>query len=148
MPKGCYIQLERKAKEYILDNIRSSYSVRTGLITRISTFEDDSGKNLTLENFTDYYHLDAHAIYKQDSFSRLCALAGAREDFQEDIEAIMRKAFIRICSIDSRRWLSFMLSVLEQPERMDYHSFSDVQKQMLQMFQFTVWQKSIEECSF
>jgi superfamily II DNA or RNA helicase len=148
MPKGCYIQLERKAKEYILNNIRSSYNSRAGMIARISTYENDTDMQLTLEKFTDYYHLDIRSIYKLDSFSRLCVVAGVREDFQENIEDVMQKAFTRICAIDSRRWISFLIEALKQPEKIDYAGLPEIQKQMLQMFQYTVWQKSSEECGF
>ena len=40
LPKGCYIQLEKKAARYILDNIRSSYGNSAGLVARIATFEE------------------------------------------------------------------------------------------------------------
>ena len=148
LPKGCYIQLERKAKEYILDNIRASYSARSGLISRIATFEEDTGKTLTLENFTEYYHMNIRVIYKQDSFSRLCAIAGARDNFIEDIEDVMKKAFMRICSIDSRRWISFLLDIFKRTNSLSFSEFSSAQKRMFQMFQFTVWQKSAEECGW
>jgi len=148
VPKGCYIQLERKAKEYILDNIRSSYSARAGLINRIATFEEDTGRFLNLENFTEYYHMNILMIYKQDSFSRLCAIAGVREDFDESMETVMRKAFTRICAIDSRRWLLFLLDALERTNMIDYTNLSMTQKQMLLMFQYTIWQKSAEECGW
>lgn len=80
-PKGCYIQLERKAKEYILNNIRSSFGAKSGLVARIATFEEDTGLAPTLENFADYYHLDVRNIYIRDNFSRLCVLAGAKMIF-------------------------------------------------------------------
>jgi len=148
MPKGCYIQLERKAKEYILSNIRSSYSGRAGLIARMSTFEEDTGKPLTLENFADYYHLDVRMIYKVDSFSRLKVAAGVLGDFHEHSEELMQKAFPRICSIDSRRWISFLLKVVDMPEAVAFNMLSDEERIMLHMFQFTIWQKSAEECDF
>mgnify|MGYP000700692097 FL=1 len=57
-PKGCYIQLEKKAAKYILDNIRASYGNTAGLVSRVASFTEDSGLDLTLANFLDYYHLD------------------------------------------------------------------------------------------
>ena len=57
VPKGCYIQLEKKASEYILENIKSSYTGKRGLISRIRTFTEDTGKELTLANFVNHYHL-------------------------------------------------------------------------------------------
>ncbi|MEI6579454.1 MAG: DUF3427 domain-containing protein, partial [Eubacteriales bacterium] len=148
VPKGCYIQLERKATEYILDNIRKSFGVRSGLISRIATFEEDSGKALNIENFSEYYHLDIRNIYFRDSFSRLCVQADVKDDFCEPIEEVMNKAFLRICSIDSRRWIKFLLEVLPKVDSMNLDLLSDEKKRMLQMFQFTVWQESFEDCGF
>ena len=54
VPKGCYIQLEKKAAKYILDNIRASYGNTAGLVTRVASFTEDSGLELTLKNFLDY----------------------------------------------------------------------------------------------
>ena len=145
VPKGCYIQLERKAKEYILDNIRSSFSVKAGLVSRLATFEEDSGLELSLENFIKYYHINVRSIYERGSFSRLCVIAGVRNDFTEDMEELMTKAFSRICVIDSRRWIEFLLEVLPEIENA---KLSSEQEKMLNMLQFTIWQKSYEECGY
>lgn len=144
-PKGCYIQLERKAKEYILDNIRSSFSARSGLISLIATFEEDSGLELNLGNFANHYHLDIRSVYERGTFTRLCALAGVHEDFSEDMEGIMTKAFLRICAIDSRRWIEFLLKALPD---IDSIPLNPEQLKMLNMLQFTIWQKSFEEAGF
>ena len=58
VPKRCYIQLEKKAAKYILDNICASYGNTAGLVSRVATFAEDRGMELTLANFLDYYHLD------------------------------------------------------------------------------------------
>lgn len=145
VPKGCYIQLERKAKEYILNNIRSSFGARAGLISRIATFEEDAGIPLSIENFTDYYHLDVRTIYKHGNFSRLCHTAGVRESFNEETEELMTKAFPRICAINSRRWIDFLLKALPNIENITLNSQN---LKMLNMMQFTIWQKSFEDCGF
>ncbi len=92
VPKGCYIQLEKKAAKYILDNIRASYGNTAGLVSRVASFTEDSGLELTLANFLDYYHLDPRAIYKFSSFSRICARADLIPDFAEPLEETMTKA--------------------------------------------------------
>ena len=50
-PKGCYIQLEKKAAKYILENIRASYGNTVGLVSRAASFAEDSGLDLTLATF-------------------------------------------------------------------------------------------------
>lgn len=91
-PKGCYIQLEKKAAKAIFDNIKSSFNVKSGLVSRIATFEEDSGLPLTLANFAKYNRLDIRTIYSKYSFFRLCVAAGVREDFEESVETVLTKA--------------------------------------------------------
>ena len=145
LPKGCYIQLEKKAARYILDNIRASYGNSAGLVARIATFEEDTGLKLTLENFLDHYRLDPRSIYKFASFSRLCARADIIDDFEEPIEEVMSKALSRFALVDSRRWIVFMLRVLENIDHFDPTKLSDIEKRMLQMFYITMWGKAIED---
>ena len=145
VPKGCYIQLEKKAAKYILDNIRASYGNTAGLVSRVATFAEDSGMELTLSNFLDYYHLDPRAIYKFSSFSRICARADVIEDFEESLEETMTKAFARLAVIDSRRWISFLLDILPRLDDVDFAALPDVEKRMLQMFYITIWGKAVED---
>ena len=148
LPKGCYIQLEKKAKEYIYQNIRASFGARAGIVARINSFEDDSNQTLNLENFISYHHLDPREIYDKGSFSRLMVLADVRDDFDEAIEEVLTKAFPKICVIDSRRWIIFLLETLENLDGLSADVLNDREKRMLNMFQFTVWQKSWEDCGF
>lgn len=144
-PKGCYIQLEKKAAKVILDNIKSSFGLKAGLIGRISTFEEDSGLPLKLANFLEYYHLDARAIYGKYSFSRLCVAAGVKEDFTEPIEQMLTKAFSRICAIDSRRWIGFLVQILPKLDGLDFDRLLLSELRMLQMFYVTIWGKAAED---
>lgn len=145
LPKGCYIQLEKKAARYILDNIRSSYGNSAGLIARIATFEEDTNQQLTLENFLDHYRLDPRSIYKFSSFSRLCARADVTENFEEPIENVMTKALSRFACVDSRRWIAFMLRILTNTGHPDFAKLTDIEKRMFQMFYITMWGKTIED---
>lgn len=144
VPKGCYIQLEKQAAKYILENIRASYGNTAGLIARVATFEEDSGLELTLDNFLDYYHLDPRSIYKFSSFSRICARADVIEPFDEPLEETLTKAFARLAVINSRRWIFFLLDILPRLKTVDFAQLTEAEKRMLQMFYITVWSKSAE----
>ena len=138
-PKGCFIQLEKKAQEYILNNIRQVVGSRSSLISRISTFTSDSGRPLNLENFIEFYHMNLKDIYSRYSFARLKADAGVEPDFSEPLEPLITKALSRLCSIDSRTWIDFLLSLLKSPEKPKFMSFSPVERRMCNMFLFTLW---------
>ena len=139
LPKGCYIQLENKAAKYILDNIRASYGNTAGLISRIASFEEDTGFTLNLASFLEYYHLDVRSIYKFSSFSRLCVRADKKDDFSEPMEEVLTKAFAKLSVIDSRRWIGFLLRLLPKLNDTDFGKLTPCEKRMLQMFYVTVW---------
>ena len=145
VPKGCYIQLEKIAMKHILDNIRASYGNSAGLVSRIASFSEDSGRELDLACFLDYYHLDPRSVYKFASFSRLCVRAGMMEEFDEPVEEIMIKAMQKLSVIDSRRWITFLLELLPNIADVDFSELPDLEKRMLQMFYVTVWGKTADD---
>lgn len=147
-PKGCYIQLEQMATKYILQNIRRSFDTTDGLVSRIETFVEDSGRSLSLENFIDYYHLDVRNIYKRGTFSKLCVFAGVKEDFNEPLEKNMENAFMRLSYVNSRRWLQFLLNLFKGGEDIDFKAMAPEERRMLNMFTYTVWEKAYPDLTF
>ena len=145
LPKGCYIQFERKASEIILANIKKSFGDRMGLINRIESFSEDSGQELTLANFIRYYRLKLGTIYAKYSFTRLCADAKVIQNFDEPLEETVTKAFPRIIAIDSRRWIQFLLKILPNLSLIDIDGMSALEKRMLQMLYVTIWQEVAED---
>ena len=137
--------MEKKAAKYILDNIQASYGNNAGLVSRVASFTEDSGLELTLTNFLNYYHLDPRVIYKFSSFSRICARADVIQDFQEPLEDTLTKAFARLSVIDSRRWIGFLLELLPQLDHVNFTALDELEQRMLQMFYVTVWGKTVED---
>ena len=147
VPKGCYIQLEKKAAKYILENIRASYSNAAGLVSRVASFTEDSGLELTLANFLDYYHMEPKALYKFSSFSRICVRADVIQDFSEPLEETLTRAFPRLAIMNSRRWICFLLDLLPRLDNVDFATLGELEQRMLQMFYVTVWGKAAENWS-
>ncbi len=77
-------------------------------------------------------------MYKADNFSHLCAIAGQRPDFYEDLEDSLSRGMARLSQIDSRRWISFLLGALS-----NHHSprilEDSYESRMLKMFYRTLW---------
>lgn len=144
-PRGCFIQLEKVASQHVLRSIRDSLRTQSDLVMRIREFEEDTGKKPTLTNFLRHYHMEPKEFYRRgESFGSLAVRAGVREEFSEELQALMEKAFLRFSSIDSRRWILFLLRVLDE----DASEFSEEEEAMLQMLQFTIWQKNLREAGF
>ena len=144
-PKGCYIQLEKKPTQVILNSIKNSFGFRAGLVSRIQTFEEDVGLSLTLGNFIRYYHLDVRTLYTKAGFARLCVAAGAKPDFEEPVEAVLTRAFGRLAALDSRRWISFLLNILPRLDDVKFSMLLPIERRMLQMFYVTVWGKAADD---
>ena len=147
VPKGCYIQLEKKAAKYILENIRASYSNTAGLVSRVASFTEDSGLELTLANFLDYYHMEPKVLYKFSSFSRICVRADVIADFSEPLEETLTRAFPRLAVMDSRRWICFLLDLLPRLDNVEFAVLGELEQRMLQMFYVTVWGEAAENWS-
>lgn len=140
LPKGCHIHLERLAKEYVLDNIRSALNLENSFIYRLSSFEEDTGLALNLSNFLNHYHLDPRIMYNRNSFSRLCAKAGLIDDFTEPMEQIMSYGFKQFAFINSRRFIHFVLQMLDRLGSINWIKLPHLEKAMFSMFYISIWQ--------
>ena len=149
-PKGCYIQLEKKAQEYVLNNIKAGFDRRDGLVARIASFAEDTGKELTLTNFAEHYELNLQSIYKKGfAFARLCVMAGERSDFNETLETDkFVKALGRVALIDSRRLIEFLTNTFANLDSINFDDLTPLEKRMLRMFQYTIWQADYDACCF
>ncbi|MCK9591579.1 MAG: DEAD/DEAH box helicase family protein, partial [Methanoregula sp.] len=68
LPRGCFITLEKVARETVLAHIEQSLTKRKGLVQKVARFEYESGKALDVGNFLEYYNLEPREIYGKSSF--------------------------------------------------------------------------------
>lgn len=149
LPRGCFIQLEKMAQQYILDNIRKAVGTKSAIIHKIRNYVEENGHVPSLPEFLNYYNLDISAIYSTGySFARLCVQAEVKNNFTEEIEECITKALPRLSYIDSRRLIEFFVDNLHTINDHEINDFNALQQKMWQMLQFTIWQKSHEECGF
>ena len=150
LPKGCYIVLEKVARKHILDNIRAHFSYRAGMVEQIRAFFEDvlerDRNRFSLTAFLEHARLDPRNLYHWDSFARLCVDGRIIEDFDEPMEQTLRGAWVRLCSIDSRRWLAFLIALLEG-ER-DGRMLSPLEQRMIRMFVWAVWAQNPRDAGF
>ncbi|MDT8862130.1 DUF3427 domain-containing protein [Alkalihalobacillus sp. MEB130] len=146
LPKGCFIQLEKQAKEYILRNIRSSANTKVNLLAKMKHFQQDTGKELTLANFLHHYHLSLYDFYgrgKDRSFARYKVLAEAAGDFYSKHEALITSRLPNFFHINSKRFLDFLIRYIQ--ERVVE---TEEEKLMLAMFYYSFYQHHPEKEGF
>ncbi len=145
LPKGCYIHMEKQAKEYILRNIKSTANNKINLIMKLQRFKEETNFDLTLENFLNYHNLSLVDFYGKNgdrSFSRLMVEAGIREDFNEAAEKEITKKLKNIFHINSRRLIEFMKDIIEG--KLNIQSLNKEEELMLNMMYYTFYSSTPE----
>lgn len=144
LPLGCSIVLEKKVKEVILENIKRATSLnRNKLILKIKNFKHETTLPLSLKNFSNFNNIPLQSIYKRDSWSRLCQLAGIYEDFKninekEIVSAIGNKWL----TTNSNSYFQFILNLARKDFLVSDMRFNEEEKLMLLMLHFDVWQNA------
>ncbi|WP_195245171.1 DEAD/DEAH box helicase [Clostridium celatum] len=139
LPKGCYIQLEKEAKEYILRNIKSAANTKSNLLNKLRTFKGDTELELTLENFLNYHNLSLVDFYgksKDRSFAKMCVMAEQRTDFNDENEDIITKKLCNLFFINSRRFIEFVVSLIRSYDDISNVHFSNEEGLMLNMMYY------------
>ena len=144
LPLGCSIVLEKKAKEFIIENIRSATTLnKNQLIQKIQNYQHQTTLPLTLKNFTKFYHIPLQLIYKRGSWKRLCQLAGKLENFEElnekEIQRAINKKWL---SCNSYAYFEFIRNLAAHNFDVDFASLSNIEKQMGLMLHYDVWQEA------
>jgi len=142
LPLGCSIVLEKKAKEFILENIRNATSLnRNQLIQKIQNYQHQTTLPLSLNNFTKFYHIPLQLVYKRGSWKRLCQLAGKIDEMEEINEKEIHRAIHKKwLSCHSYSYFEFIKKLAENNFNVEVNEMSTTEKQMCLMLHYDVWQ--------
>lgn len=142
LPLGCSIVLEKKAKDFILENIKNATSLnRNQLIQKIQNYQHQTTLPLTLKNFSKFYHIPLQLIYKRAGWKRLCQMAGKMESLDEINEKEIHRAINKKwLSCHSYSYFDFIRKLAQGNFEINLKSMSDNEKQMCLMLHYDVWQ--------
>ncbi len=148
VPHGSFIQLEKQAQSYILENITHSLETPAGLASRLQSFAEDTGRTPTLGNFLHEYHLTTREFYRTHvpSFSQLLRQIGLLPQWADPDEATLAKSLSKLSGINSRRWLSYLITALGDDGATEPSTL--LEHRMARMFHYTVWQTPLPRNHF
>lgn len=115
LPLGCSIVLEKKAKDFILENIRKATSInKRQLVSKIQKFQHDTHLELTLSNFLAFYNLRLQQVYKNYTFSEL--LEEAVRKPLDKINYTSYKSMIsnKLMATESLSYFKFIQELIDQ----------------------------------
>lgn len=110
LPLGCTIQLEPKAKEYIIQNINGYINSfkKTRIIQTIKQFEQKFSEPLSLASFLRLTHVPLEKLYNGTTWNSLCCLAGVTTKESELNVELSRAVSKKWLSTDSYSYFSFI----------------------------------------
>ena len=136
LPKGCFIKLEKQAKEYVLRNIKGLKNSRDVLINKMKYFVLDTGKELTLKNFLEYANVTLEEFYKSNrTFTKLKEMAEIIPEVNIKNEDFIARRIPVLLSMDSPKLIKFAIDFINNPEmKLDYE-----EQILLNMFYYTFY---------
>lgn len=148
LPRGTFIQLEKQAKDYILSNLKQATNTKASLINRMKYFTQDTGQDLTIDNFVQYYGMSLFELYGGRSGKRFFCGLMVEAEVLEPFEFEQQEEYVRripaLLNINSRVWLNFLLSYIEHEAK----SLNDEERRMLAMFYYTFYRSTPEKNGF
>ena len=115
LPRGCHIEFEKVAKEYILENLQQTKNDVRTLTENVRTFEGDTGKPLTIDNFLTEYNISLYDLYRYDgsrSMHRLKIWAGLGDD-NKDVDNDIYKKMVGLFHVNSMQLINFWIRYIE-----------------------------------
>ncbi len=146
LPRGCYIELEKYAKEYILENLKQTDNNKKALIEMVRTFEEDTGLPLNLENFLTEYNMSLYEFYQNTgarSLFRFKKWADLIED-DRDVDDKIYGMLTGLFHVNSKRLLDYWIRYING----DTSACSDEEKIMRNMLYYTFYKKYPGKCGF
>lgn len=146
LPRGCYIELEKYAKEYILENLKQTDNNKRALIEMVRTFEEDTGLPLNIENFLLEYNMSLYDFYQNTgarSLFRLKKWAGIIED-DRDVDDKIYSMMTGFFHVNSARLLDYWIRYIDGNKVAN----NEEERIMRNMLYYTFYKKNPAKCGF
>lgn len=150
VPKGCSIQLEKQAEEYVLDNIRNSINNRKNIINKLHDYMETQ-QEFRVAEFFESYRVSPQEVYKKKvTVSGLAAQAELIDENAFDIESdgMLAQTFGKLSFANSRRWIGFLGKILPrlvETKGQPLQRLSPCERTMLLMLHYTIWGKGLDK---
>ena len=115
MPRGCSIEMEKVARERILETVRNCVFNLKRIRSEIRNFEYNTGKQLTISNFLNYYDLDAYALYNKSDkgWSALKRSVGLLKDTPSVLQLEAEKYLYQFLHINDSAFIKAIRRVVQ-----------------------------------
>jgi superfamily II DNA or RNA helicase/HKD family nuclease len=115
LPAGCTIQMERIARQHVLENIRQAIrQARPTLVREIADLAAALRRPPGLAEFLERHDLEPEDLYRRNAcWSRLCVEAEVRPDFHDPDEEALARGLRRIQHVSSTEHIQSLVRLLQ-----------------------------------
>jgi hypothetical protein len=141
LPAGCTIQLERIARQYVLENIRQALrQTRNVLIREVAAFGQALGRCPTLAEFLDHYQFETDDLYRRGvTWSRLCFEAGLLSELVDPDEERLTLGLRRFQHVDDPAQIRRLLDFTSLVSPLTSEPVDEFDRRVLLMQHFSIW---------
>lgn len=141
LPLGCTIQLEPKAKEYIIQNITGYVNgfKKSRIIQTIQQFEKKYSEPLSLSSFLRLTHVPLEKLYAGTTWNALCKAAGVTSMESELNVELSRAVSKKWLSTDSYSYFCFIRDLAVRHFRVSEGLLSVKEKKMALMLYYDLY---------
>lgn len=148
LPRGCSITMEKQAQEYILKNIHEAIFNLQRLKREVRFFTQNTGKELTYENFLNNFNLDWRIVYKSPgSWARLKVQSDISVpdfDAESKYTKLLEGGLARLFHTNSHEYLTFLDRLIAGGMK-QLHSATSREQKFLQLFYYTIWMDDVSK---
>ena len=113
LPPGCSLQLDRVARDHVLENIRASLrNLQDQVIDRLESFESEAGQPLTFANFVRFHDYEPEMLLAKGTWSEWKARARLGPLPSDPDLHSLRGAQVRVAQTDGPLELKLLKAVV------------------------------------
>lgn len=141
LPLNCQIQLEEKAKAYVLENIKGYINGfrKNRIISAIQHFSKDYSEPLSLSSFLRLTHVPIEKLYNGTTWNELLYLAGVGKSVSGMNVELSRAVNKKWLSTDSHSYFSFIHRLSSCQFRIRESMLTDKEKKMALMLYYDLY---------
>jgi len=145
LPNGCYIHMEKLAKEHVLKNLKLTKTTKSKLVDLAMDYKSETGKDITLAGFLRHYGISLEELYSSFTFTKLCELAKIRSgSLDDDKEKLYKKGFMNLSSMDDKEWIISIKEILSNGSG----TYNSAQEKTILMLYYSFYIKGLLQSGF
>ena len=104
LPLGCTITLEKKAKEYIMQNIKGAIKRFTArkISSLVMNFERNHDISLTLSHFINLYKVPVHKLYRYKTWNQWLYLLQQNKAYEKPDNSLLENFLLKLHGVHTK----------------------------------------------